>query len=150
MISSALLINSVEIQEAEAQSCRNFWINPRTGAEECLDNLSKPKIVSAAPQYGNEDFSATNFSLMRDPLDPSGIVLVKGRITNTSGEERYISSVTVELRDGDTTLTDVIIPVVSNLGAGKSRVLSGRALKYELNKVPLRQITVVPVTVNYY
>lgn len=148
-MSSALLVSSVGIKEADAQSCRNFWINPHTGAEECLDNLSKPKVVSAVPQYGNEEFSATNFSLMQDPLDPSGIVLVKGRITNTSGEERYISSITVELRTGDTTLTDVIIPVVSNLGTGKSRMLSGRALKYELNKVPLRQITVVPVTINY-
>ena len=36
-----------------AQECANFWVNPRTGAQECLDSLSSPAGSPAIKPQGN-------------------------------------------------------------------------------------------------
>ncbi len=50
-----------------AQGCANFWINPRTGVQECLDRLSNPASPSPrTPSSGSHSTRAPETNWMRD------------------------------------------------------------------------------------
>ncbi len=51
-ISTSVLMTSLERPRAFAQACSNFWVNPRNGAEECLDRLTSPPGASGGPAPG--------------------------------------------------------------------------------------------------
>lgn len=52
ILSSALLTSAIAFSfpvSAQSSQCLNFWINPKTGQEECLDNFNKKTSSSPYP-----------------------------------------------------------------------------------------------------
>jgi hypothetical protein len=133
---------------AQSSNCFNFWVNPRTGEQECLNKISAPTPDEVRTKSSPQNFAYTNLSVRRDGVNPY-LVSVNGRLTNTSQETHYIDSVTVELVSGDTTLTQVIIPINSVLAPGKSRLFKHSVDREQLHRTSVRQVTVVPVEVLY-
>jgi hypothetical protein len=71
-ISSSLLVISLESSRASAQTCSNFWVNPQSGAEECLDALTFP----ATPARGTAPGVAPSDSANRQALVPQSVTSI--------------------------------------------------------------------------
>jgi len=52
-LATTVLITALMGRTNVAQECANFWVNPRTGAQECLDSLSSPAGSPAIKPQGN-------------------------------------------------------------------------------------------------
>lgn len=50
-----------------AQDCANFWVNPQTGAQECLDSITNPRPAVSAPSGGSTNGSPGGESKPQDP-----------------------------------------------------------------------------------
>ncbi len=132
-----------------AQTCLSYWINPKTGAEECLNNFRQPYALETSSGYSSSNFSTGNFKISPDPEDPDGVAKIEGVVKNISKQDWEISTVNVDLNRGNTTLKNVKIEFSGNLAPGKSALVVGHVLKEDLGGVPLKQIEVVPTAVDY-
>lgn len=60
MVFASVLVATLLSHTGVAQGCSNFWVNPQTGAEQCLDGLTSPagSGVSGAPSTGGSSSGA--------------------------------------------------------------------------------------------
>lgn len=58
--------NTLMGRASVAQGCSNFWINPRTGVQECLDRLSNPAAPSPRTPSSSNSTLAPETNWMRD------------------------------------------------------------------------------------
>ena len=72
-ISTSVLVISIESSRASAQTCSNFWVNPQSGAEECLDALTFP----ATPARGTAPGVAPSDSANRQALVPQSVTSIR-------------------------------------------------------------------------
>lgn len=65
-LATTVLITGLMGRSYVAQGCSNFWINPQTGSQECLDGVSTPSsgvggaLGSSGSQTPNRDVSVVN------------------------------------------------------------------------------------------
>jgi secreted trypsin-like serine protease len=61
-LAASVLVGTLVGRTDVAQGCSNFWVNPESGTQECLDGLSAP--ASASPAVNSRGSTQTNW--MRD------------------------------------------------------------------------------------
>jgi hypothetical protein len=73
VISTGLMIGLLIDRNSVAQSCANFWVNPRTGSQECLDSVTNSGSTSGSSGSG--------------PTSPAGVT--SGTVSSDSANRQY-------------------------------------------------------------